>query len=188
MSDKFQNKYRIQSTRLQNWNYGWNAAYFVTICTQNRACYFGEIAETQNLASPQDKASAFVMQLSEIGVMAEKFWSEIPEHFPFVILDEFVVMPDHVHGIIMINKTVETQNVASLSIENQNKFGPQSKNLASIIRGFKIGVTKYARNNNIDFAWQPRYHDHIIRDERSFKNIRNYIFENPLKWGKDNFL
>ena len=91
MTEKFQNKYRIKSTRLQDWDYGSNAAYFVTICTQNREHYFGEITNG-------------IMQLSEIGYMANKYWSEIPKHFPFVELDEFVIMPNHVHGIIVINK------------------------------------------------------------------------------------
>ena len=106
------------------------------ICTQNHEHYFGEIANG-------------AMHLSEIGHLANKYGVEIPEHFPFVELDAFVVMPNHVHGIIIINKpnnerNVETQNFASLQSKPANRFGPQSKNLASIIRGFKIGVTKNA--------------------------------------------
>lgn len=92
MDDKFQNKYRISSARLQNWDYGWNAPYFVTICTQNREHYFGEIVDG-------------IMYFSEMGKIAQQFWHEIPDHFPFVILDAFVVMPNHIHGIIIINKT-----------------------------------------------------------------------------------
>ena len=92
MPDKFQNKYRISSARLQHWDYGSDALYFVTICTQNREHYFGEIADGK-------------MQLSETGKMANRFWFEIPNHFPFVQLGEFVVMPNHVHGIIIIDKT-----------------------------------------------------------------------------------
>jgi len=85
--DKFQNKYRIQTTRLKNWDYGWNASYFVTICTVNRECYFGEIMDGK-------------MHFSEIGAKANEYWLEIPKHFPFVKLDVHVVMPNHVHGII----------------------------------------------------------------------------------------
>lgn len=105
--EKFKGKYRIPSARLQTWDYGRNAFYFITICTKNREHYFGEIANGQ-------------MILSEIGLLANKYWNEIPEHFPFVILDAFVVMPNHVHGIIIIDKAdndgryVETQNFASL--------------------------------------------------------------------------
>jgi len=179
MSDKYKGRYRIESARLKNWDYGWNAAYFVTICTHGREHYFGDIIDGR-------------MQLSEIGHLANKYWSEIPKHFPFVELDSFVVMPNHVHGIVIINKPnderyVETQNFASLPSESRNKFGPQSKNLASIIRGFKIGVTKNARIINADFAWQSRYHDHIIRNDESLYRIRNYIKNNPSKWMKDKF-
>jgi len=179
MSDKYKGRYRIESARLKNWDYGWNAAYFVTICTHGREHYFGDIINGR-------------MQLSEIGHLANKYWSEIPKHFPFVELDSFVVMPNHVHGIVIINKPnderyVETQNFASLPSESRNKFGPQSKNLASIIRGFKIGVTKNARIINADFAWQSRYYDHIIRNDESLFRIRDYIKNNPLKWMKDKF-
>ncbi len=131
-------------------------------------------------------------------------------------------MPNHVHGIIRIDKpVVETQNIASQSTNqpesietqhfasqstnqpesietqhfaslpnpqlNENKFGPQSKNLASIVRGFKIGVTKFAKSKHIKFAWQPRFHDHIIRNEKSYQNIANYIENNPKNWVEDKF-
>ena len=180
--EKFRNKYRISSTRLKNWDYGWNGLYFVTICTQNRECYFGNIADEE-------------MKLSDIGDMANKYWHEIPQHFPFVKLHSFIVMPNHVHGIIEIDKiddgrnTVETQNFASLQNQTilKNQFGPQTKNLASIIRGFKIGVTKNARQMNPEFSWQPRYHDHIIRSEKSYQTISEYILNNPSKWNEDNF-
>ena len=173
-------------------------------CTAKRVCYFGEIRNGK-------------IDLSEIGEMAHKFWAGIPAHFPFVILDEFVIMPDHMHGIIIIDKpdygrnhildvNVETQNFASLPepstqpsmqpspetdlepeskypiIQPKNKFGPQSKNLASIIRGYKTGVKKYATMNNIDFAWHPRFHDHIVRDNESYNHIRHYIIDNPENW------
>ena len=189
--EKFRNKYRIPSTRLQTWDYGWNGSYFVTICTQRRICYFGRI-------------ESGVMHFSALGSMAEKLWFEIPVHFPFVQLSEFVIMPNHVHGIIIINKTiVGTQNFASLHCPPtpatptqspftttglpKNRFGPQSQNLASVIRGYKTGVTKYANINNPGFQWQSRYYDHIIRDTRSFEMICNYIRNNPLQWEKDEF-
>ena len=117
MDGKFQNKYRISSTRLKKWDYGWNAPYFVTICTKNMEHYFGKIVDGE-------------MRLSDIGGIAQQCWCEIPDHFPFVILDAFVIMPNHVHGIIIINKiddghNVETQNFASLQSHSKNKFGPQ---------------------------------------------------------------
>jgi len=169
MSKKYKNKYRIESARAYWWDYGSNAAYFVTICTQNRAHFFGHI---------EDGA----MFYEEIGDVAYECWQAIPEHFPFVILDEFVIMPNHVHGIIIINKPPEEQQEW-----RTNEFGPQSKNLASIMRGFKVGVKKYATINGIDFAWQTRYHDHIIRNETSFYRIKNYIKNNPKNWTDDRF-
>lgn len=193
--DKFNNKYRIPSARAPFWDYGWNAAYFLTICTKNRECWFGDVIDGE-------------MVLNEIGKIANDCWLEIPKHFPFVKLENYVIMPNHVHGIVVIDKpddgrnderNVETQNFASLpnaspnadipseSDNPKNKFGPQSKNLASIIRGFKIGVTKNARQINPDFAWQSRYHDHIIRNDTSYQTISEYIINNPLKWSEDKF-
>jgi len=93
-------------------------------------------------------------------------------------------------------RTVETQCIASLQrpippttsyITNENKFGSQSKNLASIMRGFKIAVTTYARKHHIDFAWQERFHDRIIRDNNGLENVRSYIFNNPQNWNEDEF-
>ncbi|MCD2450134.1 hypothetical protein GO003_007020 [Methylicorpusculum oleiharenae] len=171
--EKYKNKYRVQSTRLPYWNYGWNAAYFVTICTAGRICHFGSI-ENQ------------IMSLSELGRCAERCWLDIPNHFPFVVLHEFVVMPNHVHGILAIDKPVETQNLASLQ-ERQNRFGPQSQNLASIIRGYKIGVSKCAKNQGINFAWQARFHDHVIRSEENYLKIAEYIQTNPQRWLEDTY-
>ncbi|WP_010665388.1 transposase [Marinilabilia salmonicolor] len=193
--DTFQNKYRIPSARMQNWDYGWNAAYFVAICTANRDLFFGDIVHGK-------------MRLSEIGEMVHKYWFEISEHFPFVKLDVHIVMPNHVHGIVLIDKpddgrndernggrndervvgrNVEMQNFASLQPPSppKNKFGFQSQNLAFIIRDYKTGVTKYARNNNVHFAWQSRFHDHIIRNDAEYQRIKNYIIRNPTKWHDD---
>ena len=174
----FKNKYRIESARLQNWDYGWNGKYFVTIVTKNHKHYFGKI----------DNA---IMILNEFGKIAKKCWCEIPEHFPFVILDEYQIMPNHVHGIIEINKNDDEygndMNAKQNKTSGKNEFGPQSKNLGSIIRGYKIGVSKFAKNNNINFKWQPRFHDHIIRDAKSLNNIRNYIQNNPANWKNDKF-
>lgn len=198
MTKKFKNKYRSESVRLKGWDYGRDAGYFVTICTKNREHYFGKVIDGK-------------MNLTEIGKIAASCWYEIPDHFPFVILDAFVVMPNHIHGIIIINKNnyiptpvdkqnfehpqsphssenTETQNFTSQPPEvYKNKFGPQSKNLASIVRGYKVGVKKYATINEIDFVWQPKYHDHIIRNDQSFKRIATYIQNNPAKWSEDKF-
>jgi len=176
----YKDKYRIETTRLPSWDYSANAPYYVTICTKHKINFFGKI----------DK---HIIELSPLGETAQNYWLDIPKHFPFVELDEFIIMPNHIHGIIVINKNVETQHFASqnqinkLETQNfaslhKNKFGPQSQNLASIIRGFKSGVTTFAKMNKIEFAWQARYYDHIIRNYVSWERIRQYIQQNPNNW------
>ncbi|MFA6161577.1 MAG: transposase [Patescibacteria group bacterium] len=183
--------YRAPSTRLIGWNYG-RGYYFVTICTNGKHPFFGEIQNG-------------IMQLSKIGNIAEQCCVAIPEHFPNVQLIEHIIMPDHVHIILQINpQTVETQNLASNlqtvvasnsptsklnnKINFENKFEPQAKNLASIIRGFKIGVTTNARQIDPFFMWQSRYHDRIIRDDSELNATREYIRNNPLRWWIENRL
>ncbi|MFA5056201.1 MAG: transposase [Dehalococcoidia bacterium] len=170
--DLFKSKYRVESSRLQEWDYSQNGYYFVTICIKNREYLFGQIKNDE-------------MILSKIGRVAEQCWYEIPNHFTFVELDEFAIMPNHIHGIIVITKNTETQHIASLQRQGPNKFGPQSENLASIMRGFKSSIKKWATVNGIDFEWQPRFYDRIIRNEEELWNVRNYIQHNHLKWNED---
>ena len=170
--DKYKNKYRIPTNRMQGYDYGSNGCYYVTICTKNKEHYFGEIVvETDNYPS---------LRATEIGKIAEKFWLDIPNHFPFVILDQFVIMPNHIHGILIFNKDSTSWQ--------PNKFGSQSQNLGSVIRGFKSSLKRYANENNIDFAWQERFHDNIIRDNNSLDNIRKYIINNPQNWQDDDYV
>jgi REP element-mobilizing transposase RayT len=170
----YRNKYRIDSTRLKDWDYSSSGYYFITICTKNKKCFFGDVEDGD-------------VRFTRIGEAANRYWQEIPVHFRNVKLDEYIVMPNHVHGIIIItNDNVETQNVASLQ-SKRNKFGPQSNNLASIIRGYKIGVKKWSTINGINFAWQPRFHEHIIRSEESLQKISEYILNNPIKWELDEY-
>ena len=171
MMNKYLNKYRIASTRLQTWDYGSKAFYFITICTKNREKYFGEIvtADAQNVAS---------LQPTLIGSIAQRNWKEIPFHFPFVELDEFVVMPNHIHGILFFNPPW-------LDDWTTNKFGPQSKNLASVIRGYKAAVKTFSTMNQIEFGWQSRFHDRVIHSSRELSNIRQYIINNPQNWHAD---
>jgi putative transposase len=176
MDDKFKNKYRISSARLPGWDYGSNALYYITICTKDREHYFGEIVSEHNVET-QYFASQNIASLHKtpIGEIAYNNWLDIPNHFSFVELDEFVVMPNHIHGIIVINKPDKVD-------WKVNKFGVQSQNLASIIRGYKASVKTYSTLNEIEFGWQPRYHDHVIRNEKEYLNIREYIFNNPDQW------
>ena len=187
MSEKFQNKYRIPSARLQHWDYGRNAMYFVTICTKNRDCFF-------------EKIDNGVMVLSELGEIVKNEWIKTFQLRPDMNLQmgEFVIMPNHFHAIITIGEneynnkcrdamhciSTDTNNV---TIKHENKFGPQSKNLASIIRGFKSSVTINARKIHADFAWQTRFYEHIVRNNESFYKISNYIINNTLQWENDMF-
>lgn len=211
MQNKFKNKYRISSARLQKWDYSNNGAYFITICTQNRHHFFGYIQNQE-------------MQLSEIGKLAEKFWYEIPNHFSMIELGNFVVMPNHVHGILIIDNIsipdVETRFIASdINEMNNSRFiasnnddnketrliaslqdgmdgtggfsgdkNPMFGNsISKIIRWYKGRCSFESRKINPNFAWQSRFHDHIIRNSKSFNTIQNYIEQNPLKWKEDTF-
>ena len=170
--EKYKNKYRIPTNRLQGYDYGLNGCYYVTICTKNRVHYFGEIVNV-------------TMQLSEIGKIAQSEWLKTTKLRPDMnlFLDAFVVMPNHFHCIIFIgdNQCGDAMHCVS-TIPYKNKFGVQSKNLASIIRGFKMAVTTYARKHNIDFAWQERYYDEIICNNNRLDEVRKYIFDNPQNW------
>lgn len=164
--DKYQGKYRTSSARLNGWDYGSQGLYFVTICTKDRVQYFGEIKELSGEA---------YLQPSEIGEVALNNWLEIPNHYSFVELNQYVVMPDHIHGIIYLNKPDK-------SSWEMNKFGPQKDNLASIMRGYKSSIKGYANLNAIEFGWQSKYYDRVIRNEKEYLNIRSYIQDNPANW------
>jgi len=181
----FQKKYRIKSSRLKGWDYSQDGYYFVTICTKDKEESFGKIRNKEIFLSP-------------IGEIVAEEWGKTVEIRKNIKLDFWVVMPNHLHGILIINnwsesefmrnKNVKTHCNASLreSINYKNKFGPQSNNLSSIIRGFKGAATKRIHNAGfIDFAWQPRFHDYIIQNDKEHGNIQDYILTNPANWEKD---
>jgi len=179
MADKFKNKYRIPSARLQSWDYGSNGYYFVTICTKKRKHFFGEIEEKK-------------MNLNWVGEIALECWIEIPQHFNFVELGRYVVMPNHVHGIIIINK-LGNNNIDQI---HSDRFRNQGKNtISSIVGSYKSAVTKLInRESNSEnkkmeesFGWQSRFYDHIIRSESEYIRISEYIENNPLYWKEDKF-
>ncbi len=184
--DKYQNRYRIPSARLQNWDYGANGAYFITICTENRDHFFGEIF-------------GGVMKLNELGLLAHEYWAEIPCRFPFVALGNFVVMPNHIHGILIIDKLthpglpVETlqcnvsTNADKCKNEKMAKISPKPGSVSTVVRSYKSVVSKNARLIHAGFGWQTRFYDHIIRDAQSFETIQNYIANNPANWERDKF-
>jgi len=122
-----------------------------------------------------------------MGVIADILWHEIPNHANNVELDAFVVMPNHIHGIIILNE--HDQNNSN---PNQNqpptRFQNIGKNsISSIIGSYKSAVTKHANRLGYDFAWQARFHDHIIRNDAEYQRIRNYIESNIINWPEDKF-
>jgi len=178
----YKNKYRIESVRLKDWDYSKGGYYFVTICTLNGECIFGEVVEEK-------------VQLSPIGHIVAEEWVKTEILRRNVTLGKWVIMPNHLHGIIIIkNDDVETHSRASINAEThnnaslppyKNKFEPQRNNLSSIIRGFKSATTGRIRSVKRNFSWQSRFYDHIIRNEKSLNKIREYILNNPLKWELD---
>jgi REP element-mobilizing transposase RayT len=173
--------------RLKNYDYSQDGFYFVTICTQNREYFFGEIENTE-------------MQSNEYRKITEKCWLEIPDHFPNVILDEFIIMPNHVHFIVIIannnvnvgnaNNNVNVGNannnvnVGNANLRPLQQYDRSKMYLSKIIHGFKSSITREIRKqfNDYKFAWQRSFYDHIIRNEKSLFQIRKYIQNNPLKW------
>ena len=187
--EKYRNKYRGQTIRASWWDYGWNGAYFITICTKNREHYFGEIVNGN-------------MVLSHTGVIADIFWYEIPHHDPFAELGEFVVMPNHIHGILILDKpgiVVEALHATPLQQSPPDQQSPPGKNekmaaispkshtVSTIIRSYKSAVTYHANRLGFENGWQSRFHDHIIRDFAEFERISNYIRNNPRNWKEDKF-
>lgn len=164
-------KHNRHSIRLEGYDYSRVGLYFVTLCLKNKEHLLGGVGSG-------------VMVLSEIGKIAEKCWLEIPEHSPRVRLDEYVVMPNHIHGIIDIFNNVEVENFQPLRVNRYQQAIPRS--LTSIIRGFKIGVTKWCNLHGYKhFAWQRNYYDHVVRHEAELNRIREYIINNPLQWQFD---
>ncbi|MBU1822016.1 MAG: transposase [Bacteroidetes bacterium] len=177
MDDKYQNKYRIASARWQQWDYGWDAAYFITICTKDRKHHFGEITEGR-------------MELSSTGILTDVFWHEIKNHAQHIGLGAFVVMPNHIHGILVLDGNALTLPPTPPINETpgQRRFQNQGKNtISSIVGGYKSAVTKHANRMELEMSWQTRFHDHVIRDEPSFVRITEYIKNNPQNWKDDRF-
>ena len=167
---KTMNPHHRRSIRLKEYDYSQPGEYFVTICTYNHDCTLGEIVEGE-------------MRLNENGKIVEKFWGQISRHFINVELDQFVVMPNHLHGILTINEPVGVQNFEPLQNTYQHTV---SKSLGSIIRSYKAAVTHECRKYKYyDFRWQRNYYEHIIRNDNELNNIRDYIRNNVAQWAFD---
>ena len=168
-----------RSIRLKGYDYSQEGLYFITICCQDRACLFGEIIQGE-------------MILNDAGRMIEKWYRELENKYPDRIVHKMVVMPNHIHGIIGIvhtpHSTVRTCHGVSQQGQT-NQFGKTiAGSLSAIIGQFKSTLTRWSRKNGHEnFAWQGRFHDHIIRNDGAFQRISNYIKNNPTNWHKDKF-
>ena len=186
MPQKYQNKYRIKSSRLEGYDYSQSGLYFITICTDIHEHYFGGIVDG-------------IMQLSEIGIIANDEWHEFSNHRDNVNTHEFVVMPNHIHGIIEIVDIDNTRNgrddariVSTKSLQKpidlqMKKISPKPGSLGRIVGAYKSAVSKFAHRAGYEFNWQSRYYDHIIRDYKSYNRISEYIKNNPENWKEDRF-
>ena len=151
-----------KSIRLRFFDYSQPNAYFVTICTRNRACLFGRIIND-------------AMHLNNVGRIAHDIWERISSHFPGVILDEWVVMPNHIHGIIIIADSV-------------GGAASRRSPVSVVVGSYKSAVAKRIGNlkgTPAGSVWQRGYYDHVIRNPAAMDRIRRYIAENPARWSRD---
>ena len=137
--------------------------YFITICTKDKRHYFGKVQDG-------------IMHLSPIGEFCQQQWERVSEHYPYATVPLFVVMPNHVHAIVLINQETEC------AIQKTDR-----ETLAIVIGGIKREVTMFARKRKIAFDWQSRYYDRIIRNMREGNNIANYIENNVARWDSDEY-
>lgn len=174
-----------RSIRLKGYDYSQAGLYFITLCTQNSLHLFGEIASDE-------------MVLNNAGIMIEKWWKELKNKFPNIELDEFVVMPNHFHGILQIINTHTVGADLRVCPDNAGEH-IEGKHIGlplhRTMQWFKtMSTNEYIRNvkNNhwTPFnkkLWQRNYYEHIIRDEKSYLHISEYIRTNPLKWPDDKY-
>jgi putative transposase len=175
---------RRRSIRLRERDYSAPGKYFLTICTRNRELIFGTI-ENKN------------MTLFPIGIIAERYWKNIPRHFPNIRLDEFCIMPNHIHGILIIKDAsnvgvqyeIPGNHIEPLhSVESHFHSFQHTvpKSIGSILRTYKTAVTKRCKENGFDqFVWQRNFHDRVIRDDSELRRIQEYIRNNPANWDVD---
>lgn len=178
--DLFKNKYRINSIRLPEYNYSNPGHYCITICTKNRIEYFGKIRDGK-------------MYLNKYGIIARQNWLDIVNYFDNIALDEFIIMPNHIHGIIEIqyddndNNINNVETIHESSLQGNHRLLCRRKMLIPIVIGkFKMITSKQIHNAGYrNFAWQTGYYDHVIRNGESLNNVREYIRLNPLRWESD---
>jgi REP element-mobilizing transposase RayT len=184
------NIHHRHTIRLKGYDYSQAGLYFITICVKDRECLFGEIID--------DK-----MIFNDAGKIADKCWLEIPIHFPNTVLHEHIVMPNHVHGIIELQRhdPVRTSHVMSVPNDILNPIGtrhvvslrnqfskPIPGSVSVIIQQYKSSVKRFCNKNDYSyFRWQSRFYEHIIRNGQSYEQIADYIINNPKNWKGDKF-
>jgi REP element-mobilizing transposase RayT len=168
-----------RSIRLKEYDYTQSGGYFVTIVTGQRECLFGEIVNRE-------------MRLNEYGRITNECWHAIPEHFPNVELGAYVVMPNHVHGIIVIRSDengMATNSSPSVGARHASPLPPRGvkpHSIGAIVGSFKSAVTRHIRHElNITGIWQRNYYEHVIRNHEDWDRIHRYIESNPSMWAED---
>jgi len=164
-------------TRLTGFDYRRCVAYFVTICVRNRECVFGSIKND-------------AVSLSRRGIVARDRWLDIPNHHAHVELDDFVIMPNHMHGVLLFVGDIPNGSRVEATPASRPSLatGPMSGSLGAVVGSYKASVTRTInrlRRGAGANLWQPNYYDHIIRNDHSRDRIRDYINENPLRWALD---
>ena len=156
--------------RLQEYDYSTPGAYFITIGTREKQCLFGRIVPGQQIGDAK-------MVYSPLGEVAVKCLTEIEAHFPLVKIDNWIIMPNHIHMLISI--TASTERI----------YPFPTPSISKVVGAFKAAVTRTAKGKNLyaDKIWQTSFYDHIIRNDADYRNIWNYISGNPSKWTEDRF-
>jgi len=165
--------HRRRSIRLRNYDYSKCGAYYVTVCCASRECLLGRVADGR-------------MHKSAAGEVVEACWNEIPAHFARVQLDDFVVMPNHAHGIIILGEG--RRGVACYAPTRKGLAGPRPGSLGAVVRSFKSAATRRiakTRGGRRESVWQPNYYEHVMRNESDLNRIRQYIRNNPRRWHLD---
>lgn len=190
------NIHHRRSVRLSGFDYSSANFYFITICTHEKQCLFGHVHDGEVI-------------LNSVGRIIDNCWNDIPKRFPNVILHEYIIMPNHIHGVIEIMDNAvdsvadrvgagfpvthnggaqicaptsrEPVGAHICALTKQPKFGEKISMLASIIRGFKAGSSKLAGRK----LWQRNYYEHIIGDGEEYFGFRSYIMNNPQTWDAD---
>jgi putative transposase len=173
----YQNKYRVESARLRDWDYRARGWYFVTMCAHKHACIFGEIADGE-------------IQLSRGGQIAKSELPSVHTHYNNVQIDSFVVMPNHVHAIVAIDGehcfSPNPEIFVPAVVQKRGPTPPEHVSLSAIIRSYKAGVTRRWHELSLgQVVWQSRFHDHILHGDAVINAVRDYIRNNPANWSHD---